>query len=315
MRVAALDLGSNTFLCLLAEGTSDSSLLIHEDLTETVRLGQGLKPGGVFHSEALLRADKALQKFSEHIHRFRPQKVKAVATAAARNATNAFELIEIAQKYKIPLQVISGDEEALLTFQGSTEEISWSGKTLVVDIGGASTELIIASEDRKKIEYRHSFDVGGVSLTEQKIHQQPFTDLTELERFLEDIFQFTKNKKLTDLCRATSFGQALSVAGTPTTLASIEIGGFMVDQINKHFLSLNQLLNWQHQFTQTSVVEKRKQWPLLASRADIILAGTSILIFVLQKLGLKGTFVSTKGVRYGLALQLLHELRADGIGK
>jgi exopolyphosphatase/guanosine-5'-triphosphate,3'-diphosphate pyrophosphatase len=108
MIVAALDLGSNSFLCLLAKSDSENNFSTISDHVEIVRLGKNLEQKGEFDSESLQRAQNTLERFKKQIETVKPDLVLAVATAAARRAKNSEELIKIGQKLSIPIEIISG---------------------------------------------------------------------------------------------------------------------------------------------------------------------------------------------------------------
>ncbi len=179
MKVAALDLGSNTFLCLIAEVTANGIEKIYHDAVEVVRLGQGLSQSKNFHPDALARADLCFKKFSEIIKEQKPEKILAMATSAARDAENKSQLFELGQKYNIPIEIIPGDQEADITYQGAVSGLKAQKQNyLILDIGGGSTEFIFG-EDQKRLAGK-SFDIGCVRLTEKFISAQP-TPLNELK--------------------------------------------------------------------------------------------------------------------------------------
>ncbi len=305
MKVAALDLGTNTFLCLIAEGTAaDGITSVHRDLAQVVRLGQGVAENGSFHPEALKRAKDCLVEFKKVIDQYDVDQVLAMATSAARDAKNASELFKIAEDLKIPLKIIPGADEARITYQGAMSGSQKNSQqappvSVIIDIGGGSTELITGQG--QKILFSRSLDMGGVRLTEKMITRQP---VPEAERFfLQEHIQAQLAPVLKEFLKH-KIDRAIAVAGTPTALASIEFGGFDESKIDGHFISQVDLKKWVDVFSSTSVEEKRQKYNL-GGRADIIYAGSLILWHVLEGLKLPGFYVSTKGVRYGVALEML----------
>src|SRR5688572_18471439 len=119
MKIAALDLGSNTLLCLIAEVEKNSIKNVLHDQVEIVSLGQGLSNSRSFHPDALERADNALEKFSKTISEFKREKILAMATSAARDAENKEALFALGRKHGIPIEIIPGEKEAEITYQGS----------------------------------------------------------------------------------------------------------------------------------------------------------------------------------------------------
>ncbi|MDG0814864.1 Ppx/GppA phosphatase family protein [Bdellovibrio svalbardensis] len=300
MKVAALDLGTNTFLCLIAEGNETGITKVHKDLVEVVRLGQGVDKTGELQDEALDRARKCLTEFKKEIDKHHVDKILAMATSAARDARNGQELFDIGKELGIPIEVIPGEDEARISYQGATGGVIEPNKTnLVVDVGGGSTELIVGRGE--EILFGESLNIGGVRLTEKFVTQQPVSprEQEQLSQYINEQIQ----KILPDL-QKNKLDQIIAVAGTPTSIVAIEVGGFDEKKVDGFFLSKERLKFWVHEFSQTSVEEKRTKYQL-GGRADIIFAGASILLNVVEALNMDGICVSTKGVRYGVALEML----------
>lgn len=290
MRVAALDLGSNSFLLLIAEVENGHLKKILHDEVQIVRLGEGLSKNKKFSPEALKRANEALQKFSETIKKFKPQKTLAAATAAAREATNQSELLKLCENYNIPVQIISGEEEARITYLGCRAEDDLDhGLTLVVDIGGGSTELILGHG--KELVRSASLPVGGVKLTEQfgQDGDKVSLHISELLR-----------EKLADW-QAPS--RVCGVAGTPTELARLLVGEFSHEKINDFKISMDELRFYKDELQRRSPQMRVQEMGVSPGRADIILSGICVLIEVLKFFKNESLFVSTRGVRFGVAME------------
>ena len=302
MRVAALDLGTNTFLCLLAEGDQNGISKIHKDMVEVVRLGQGVDKYKVFHPYALSRARTCLADFKKEIELFKPDRILAVATSAARDVSNSDELFKIGLENNIPIQIIEGEKEAQISFQGALFGLNLKDKDVsVIDIGGGSTEII--SGRNNHIQFSQSLNMGGVRLTEKLITGQPISMMEQslVKKMIQNQLESFQAKK------ELSASQVLiAVAGTPTTLAALELGPLAATKIDGFQFKLAQLQKWQDIFATTSVEEKKLKYNL-GGRADIIFAGTTILIEVMTKFNFSEVMISTKGVRYGVALQLLQK--------
>lgn len=300
MKVAALDLGSNTFLCLIAEVEKNQVQKIYQDEVEIVRLGQGLSQNKKFHPEALQRTEKTLKKFSEIIKKHNPDKVLAMATSAARDAENKEVLFELGQKFNIPIEIIPGDKEAAITYSGSVSGFSDSNKNfMVLDIGGGSTEFIFGKG--QELLSGKSFDIGCVRLTEKFISSQPTPD-KDVEKAIEFVDEAIKNAlkiKPTDFL----VHEIVAVAGTPTALAAAEIGKFEPGLIDGYKITEKQLQDWLQRFQPSSVEDKIKMG-IPTGRADVILIGVIILMRTLKVFGLSQLTVSTRGVRYGVALEM-----------
>ena len=308
MRVAALDLGSNTFLCLIAEVDQNQILEVVCDEVQVVRLGQGMSKSDPstkpkFHPEALLRAEKCLQDFSQLIQRHRPEKILAMATSAARDASNSQELFEICRKLSIPLEIIPGGLEAQITFQGSISGNTQRAENFcVIDIGGGSTEIILGNQ--KQVRLAKSLNIGCVRLTEKFLPFQPATELQrqDLQKQIEsEIGSFRQQVSAADL---NPQPLALAVAGTPTELARIEFGAFDPKKIDGFQLTQQKLQQRFEEFKICSSEQIQQRYGVSTGRADLILVGVMILQEFCRQFGFEAVEVSTRGVRYGVALEI-----------
>jgi exopolyphosphatase / guanosine-5'-triphosphate,3'-diphosphate pyrophosphatase len=248
----------------------------------------------------LLRADSCLSAFSNEIKKHNPTEVLAMATSAARDAENGEELFKLASKYQIPLEIIPGEKEATITYQGAISGLRTQGKQLlVVDIGGGSTEFIFGQE--QKIQKGKSFDIGCVRLTERFIKNQPspIDEVLAAKGYIKDVVEqvhdFQPKQFIID--------EIIAVAGTPTSLAAAEIGVFDPNRIDGYQLTYESLQSWLNRLSAASVSEKIKMG-IPEGRADVILIGVLILLQTLEKFNKKALTVSTRGVRYGVALEI-----------
>lgn len=300
MKVAALDLGTNSFLCLIAEGDKNGLQFVQSDLMKIVRLGQDLQKNGYIHPEALKRAKDCLIEFKKVIDQSNVDQVLALATSAARDASNQKEFLEILKELQIPVEIISGDREAQMTYLGATIDYRHEkDKTfLVIDVGGGSTEFIVGRNNQ--ILFAKSLDIGGVRLTERLITKQP---VNKSEK--DQLFQFIDNQLDSIMSELKKFeiNQVLAVAGTPTSIAAIEVGGYDEQKVNNYPLSLARLEHWVNEFANTSIDYKREKLNL-GGRADIIFVGAAIIFRTLVTLNMAEMTVSTRGVRFGIANDL-----------
>lgn len=303
MRVAALDLGTNTFLCLIADGDSSGIKIVHRDLMRVVRLGQGIDQTGRFHPDALTRARDCLEIFKKEIESCKVDKILAMATSAARDAENGSELFKIGADLGIPIEIIPGEDEARITYCGATagKDSDDTKSYLVVDVGGGSTELILGKGSQ--IIFGESADIGGVRLTERFVSNQPISSAEQqmvanyIQEQLGNIIAQIKKHPLDEI---------VAVAGTPTSIAAIELGGYDEKKVDNFYLSRERLEFWNKEFALTTVQEKKDKYGL-GGRADIIYAGSLILLQILRELDVDGLTVSTKGVRYGVAIEMLRK--------
>ncbi len=295
MRVAALDFGTNTCLLLIADVNKDGVVekVIHDE-AHVVRLGQGVAKTKKFHPEALQRAEHTFREFARTINSSNVDRTLACATSASRDVTNKQELIDLAEKYKIPVEIISGEEEAELTFRGTIDD-HMAGPIAIIDVGGGSTEFILG--DATGIQVRQSLDIGSVRLTEKYITQHPVPP-EELAKVRAHIADELRKLKLL----VPPGTKVVAVAGTPTTLAAMDQGfAFDSKRVQGHPLTNERLKYWFERLADMGVQERRAITGMDAKRADVIVAGAEILLMASQALGATQLEVSVKGLRYGVA--------------
>jgi len=290
---------------LIAEVEGGQIKSVLEDRTNVVRLGQGVHKNRVFHPHALKRAESCFQEFSALIKAYKVERVIAAATSAARDAKNGEDFLALGQKYGIPIEIIDGPTEARTTFVGATSDLPTGGRYAVVDVGGGSTE-IIAQTAQGEI-FGKSVDVGSVRLTEMFLqsHPCPHEDLERMEKYIRDRLAEGSISKLDGSTRV------VAVAGTPTSLIALEKQiDFDEGRVHRQDLSVQQMARWRDRLARMTVLEREKLPGMPSQRADVIVAGITILKLACEALGVNSVLVSTRGVRFGLALKGLPLLLA-----
>lgn len=296
MRIASLDLGSNSFLCLIADTNSSGICKVISDEVRIVRLSEGVQKTGLISVEALQRAREALSCFKEAIIKFKVDKVVAVTTAVARQAANAKLFLDLVAEFEIPVRLISGSEEAEITYLGAVSGLTDKKDLLVIDIGGGSTEIIFNKN------YAKSFNFGVVRLKEKFNVQYPINNSTTMEitQYIDgEIADYLTQIKLQNIKKI------IAVAGTPTTLAAMEIGRYDANLVDGYILTLEGLEDWYTKLSRLKPEEIIKSFCIDVGRADVIALGTLILIRLLTSLNLNAIEVSIRGVRYGVLLKAL----------
>lgn len=296
MRVAALDLGSNTSLLLIADVKDGRIGRVIRDESVVTKMGQGVNTARAFHPDALRRMRETLTEYRRLIDENRCDKIVAVATSAARDVKNADELFKIGRDLEIPIHIITGDQEARITFKGAVCDRADHKGLAVIDVGGGSTE-IIRSEGGRLIG--RSVDVGSVRLTEMFIRSQPIPrdQLNAIRAHVENQFE----KAAPD---AAGLREVLAVAGTPTTLAAVDQRrDFSDDLVNGYTLSREKIEAWVEKMADMTVEAREKLPGMQPKRADVIVTGSLILLGAMKALGQNQVTVSTRGVRYGVALE------------
>lgn len=297
LKLASIDIGSNSFLLLLCYANSHGISKIEKDVIEIVRLGQGLSSSSRFLPEALARAKETLSRFRSSIDGFQPDIILAKATAAARLSENRDELLKIGAALGLQIEIIPGEREAQVTYQG----VFWgqtsehADRNLLIDIGGGSTELIVGHG--LEIEYSISIPFGAVLLTEKYIKKHPVRTEDEIQ-----LIYHIENQMETVLKSISKFNvkNVFAVAGTPTTLAQLVLGGYDDKKINGFQLPVSVIKEWEQKLKVRTVEERVSDLQVPRGRADILYAGAVLLRVLLQKLRMETVTVSTRGVRHGI---------------
>lgn len=303
---AAIDIGTNTLRLLVAEAMgSDHFAILHEEQT-IARLGEGLLPSRLLQDVPRCRTLEVLKRFAETALRFNPLHVAAVATSAVREAGNREEFVAAALRESgLSIRVIDGNEEARLTLLGVRHGLCLgSRRVLVMDIGGGSTEFILATGEA--IEAMVSTGLGVVKLTEAYLKSDPPTanELEAVERVVADRVSRLR-AELPDLDSVALIG----TAGTPTTLAAMDLGltVYSAARVNSHRLSMVRTRQLFHALATKPVAERRETPALEPGRADVIVAGTALLLTVMVILAYDEFTVSDSGLREGILLDLLRQ--------
>jgi len=299
--VASIDIGTNTILLLIAEVDQGKLKSLFEAET-VVRLGEGLQKNGVLSQEAMERGLQTLSQYLDKCQAMGVQKIFAVGTSALREAKNSDHFLKmIKEKLNLSIEIISGEEEAQLSFLAVARDLKESKRsTLVIDVGGGSTEFIYGKGDQI-IEWT-SLPLGIVHFTEQYLVSNPVKE-EELEKMEMEI-----RKLLPRIPYPKEPLLMVSIGGTGTTLASVEQGlkEFIPKRIH-HFVLTKEALKKQLMLYRSKTIEERRKIPGLPStRADVILAGGTILYMAMEELKCESVLVSCHGVRYGLLYKRLN---------
>jgi exopolyphosphatase/guanosine-5'-triphosphate,3'-diphosphate pyrophosphatase len=284
-RVAAIDLGTNTTRLLVADVDGDTleALDRRERIT---RLGEGVDRRRILLPTGIARVRNCLVDYRRVAEALGAERVLAVGTSAVRDADNGEAFLgEVEWSYGFVTRLLDGDEEALTTFRGVTAGRRIESRTLVVDIGGGSTELIVGGPDG--VDSRRSLDVGSVRLT---------------ERFGGDLDAIgaAVREQLPEL----SVGRAIGVAGTVATLATLDLGlpDFDRGRVHGHRLSRGGAAEQLDRLAAMPLEERRQVPGLDPDRAPVIVAGAVILREVLDRYGLQEVEYSDHDLLDGVAL-------------
>lgn len=299
-RVASIDIGTNTILLLIAEvGEGEINPLF--EMETVVRLGENLQKTGVISSQAMDRGLQTLTQYLKQCQVWEVQKLFAVGTSALREAKNSEVFLRLVkEKLNLSIEVISGEEEAQLSFLAVAKDLQEQEKSiLVVDVGGGSTEFILGRGDQ--ISRWISLPLGSVRFTEEFLHSDPVQE-EEWQKMEQEIW-----KLLINIPHSKEPLSIVAVGGTATTLASVEQGleDFIAERIH-HFVLEKEALKNQLLLYRTKTIEERKKISgLPMARADVILAGAAILYLTMEEVKCPSVLISCHGVRYGLIYKRL----------
>lgn len=301
MRVAAIDIGTNSVLLLVAEKQGAGIVRIC-DIATITRLGEGVDATGELAGAAIERTLACLKSYAERIRAEGATKIGVVGTSAMRDAGQGSKLIEEATALLgVAPEVISGDREAELTFEGALTALDTTGKVAVFDIGGGSTEIIVGTQLASGATLKHavSLDIGSVRLTERHIAHDP-----PQQRELEDLRGTVRDM----LAGAPEIRDVplVGVAGTVTTLAAIanEIDPYDGGMVHGSILTRMDLDDLLAKLAGCTLEERKAIAGLHPKRADVIVAGTIIADAICERADASRMIVSDRGVRWGLAKEL-----------
>src|SRR3954470_13097712 len=229
-RIAVIDMGTNSTRLLVAE-VRDGAVQELERRTEITRLGQGVDASGHLSEDAMERVFDALTEYREQIDRHEAEKVVAVATSAVRDADNGEEFREqLKSRFGIEARTIPGEEEANLTFLGATSALSEDGDpTLVLDIGGGSTEFVVG-RPRAEPDFHVSTKLGSVRQTERHLHDDPPTE-EQLERLRREVGETIEADVPGDGRSSTSEGIAVSGTAPSVSAIGLELDPYDPDRV------------------------------------------------------------------------------------
>jgi exopolyphosphatase / guanosine-5'-triphosphate,3'-diphosphate pyrophosphatase len=300
MRVAALDLGTNTTRLLVAD-VHDGSVQQVVRRTRITRLGEGVDARRRLLPLPITRVRNSLADFRRELEGLGAERALAVATSAIRDAENGEAFLgEVEWSYGFKTRLLSGEDEALLTLRGVASGQKLDGRALVIDIGGGSTELIAGSPD--SVSFRISTDLGSVRLTERYLRGDPPGE-GELSMCAAAIRSLLA-ERVPDEAR-TGVDAAIGVAGTITSLAALDLGlvEYDPDRVHGHRLTHDAVHAQLTRLAAIPLAERRQVPGLEPERAPVIVAGAMILRETMRYFGLDEVEVSERDLLDGAALE------------
>jgi exopolyphosphatase/guanosine-5'-triphosphate,3'-diphosphate pyrophosphatase len=304
-RRAVLDVGSNSLKLLVAE-VHHGSVLPLAELSEQTRLGQGLFQQGRLLPDAIQRTTLAASRLIQLALSHQPSSIRVIATAAVREAPNRSEFIDaFLSALQLPVEILSGEQEANLGYQGVCTDPQLDGHRLLVsDLGGGSTELTLGHAGQRL--FSQSFPLGTVRTSTRFPPEDPPSPATlaTLRQELADLITRDVQPALQPHLDAGPPPLYVAVGGTATILARLAAGLTSFDRsaIESVRLDLPTLTSWTNRLWSLPLAERQQLPGLPPERADIMLAGAVIQETLVRHLGLTEWRPSTRGLRYAALL-------------
>jgi len=304
---AVMDLGTNTFHLLIAEGNIHNFIEIaHQHIA--VKLGEGGINKGIILQTAFDRGINTMKDFSKQISQFGVRQVKAIATSALRNASNGQEFIDcVKAETGIEIEIVDGDREAAFIYAGvkSCGPLS-AQNSLIIDIGGGSVEFIIGNKDQ--LIWKQSFEIGAARLMERFHHTDPIppASIEAMELYLENT--------LTSLFKAikqTPVDNIIGSSGAFETFAElIELersNTFDLKQVKVYDFDTAELLTVTDRLILSSHTERVNNKGIIPVRVDMIVVASIITRYMMKKLGIDKVSLCTYSLKEGVLAELMAE--------
>lgn len=295
-----IDMGTNSTR-LLAADVEDGHVKQLERRSTVTRLGRGVDTSGQLATEAIEDVANAVGEYISVYEPLNPEAVSVLATSAVRDATNADAFIaELRERFALDSRILTGEEEARLTYLGAMADREPEDGTMVIDIGGGSTEIVVGTGH--EVSFHTSLQVGTVRHTERHIRSDPPT-APELEALAEDV----RKQIFAELAAAEFFdiSTGLAVAGTPTSLAAVEqeLDPYDPELVHGYVLTLDGIQRMYSMLSGKTLEERLQVKGLHPGRAPTIVAGVVILIQAMRAFGLQQIEVSERDILDGAAIE------------
>ena len=297
--MAAVDIGTNSTRLLVADVEAGKIDEI-ERATRITRLGEGVDTRRRLLPVPIARVRNVLTDYRRTAEALGAERTLAIATSAIRDADNGEAFLgEVEWSYGFVTQLLSGHDEALMTYRGVTAERTLAAGTVIVDIGGGSTELLAGEPDG--VRWHDSLDIGSVRLTERFLHTDPPTD-AELDNCAGAVRALLAERVPDEIRERIS--AAIGVAGTITSIAALalELDEYDRDRVHASTLTSEELQQQLDRLAAVPVAERRKLRPLDPDRAPVIVAGAVIARETLVFFGVDELEVSERDILDGAAL-------------
>lgn len=308
MRLAIIDLGTNTFNLLIVDVDANKQYKIIFNDKAGVKLGKGGINNKIITPEAFLRALNGIAKHMESIQKFNAEKIIATATSGIRSTENGKELVtQIKKQFGIDVKIISGDEEAELIYRGVKQTVDFTEENaLILDIGGGSNEFILVNKNG--LLWKQSFDLGISRLLDRFNPSDPITrcEITEVEKYIDS--------QLNPLYEAVKKYKPTTLIGSSGTFDSIremiieQKGIKQEDLINKNSYRINlfDYLSLHAELLKSTYNERLSMKGLEFVRIEMIVLASIFVNFIIQKIEIKSLIQSSYALKEGLVDKIIN---------
>lgn len=288
MKIGVIDIGTNS-MRLLTANLIDKKLTDRKKYVNTTRIGQGVDENGFITDEAMNRNIDALKEYHEKCVEYGCEKIYCIGTSALRDSKNKIEFIKRAEsESNICVEVIDGDLEAKLGFLGVISSIEVEGNILVLDIGGGSTEFIFGNKDG--IKKNISLNIGALRLTEKFLSNGYSEEsLLNMKSFIKenikDVVKYLRQEDISCIC---------GIGGTITSLSAVnqDLKEYSMEKVHGSKIKIEEVRDMLNRFINCSDDERKHINGLQPKRADIITAGTEILVCIMEDISEEEIIVS-----------------------
>ena len=300
-----MDLGTNTFHLLIAEGhIDDFRVIIHEHIA--VKLGEGGINKGIIMPAAFQRGLNTMKGFKDEISANNVQYIKCIATSALRNASNGQEFIDrVKEETGILIELITGEQEACLIYEGirAAGALCWEN-SLIMDIGGGSIEFIIGNN--KRMIWKQSFEIGAARLMERFHHSDPIdpASVEALDLYLEDT--------LSDLFAAVKENpvhQLIGSSGSFETFAELAArrrdDNFDLEKVKNYVFDLDDLLYVTDEMILSNHTERESNELIIPVRTDMIVVSSVVTRYIVGWLGTRNVALCTYSLKEGVLAEMM----------
>ncbi|HEX3386118.1 MAG TPA: exopolyphosphatase [Mucilaginibacter sp.] len=306
-RYAVMDLGTNTFHLLIAEGIiTDFRTIVHEHIA--VKIGEGGINNGTITPAAFQRGLDTMKSFAKLIEANNVRKTRCVATSALRNASNGRDFIDqVKAETGIGIDLIDGGKEAALIYEDiKAAEATSSANSLIMDIAGGSIEFIIGNNEQ--MIWKQSFEIGAARLMERFHHTEPISpaSVEALDHYLEDTLQ-----PLFDAVKENPVHQLIGSSGSFETFAELAArrrdDNFDLEKVKNYVFDYEDLLYVTDEMIVSNHMEREANELIIPVRTDMIVVSSVVTRFILSRLDIRNVSLCTYSLKEGVLAEMMED--------